>query len=93
MQYVKSLLSVLDKAEGLWIVLLLAFFYALIGLLLGAHCLYHAHQVARHHISLLFLGGQWSLCTLQPLLLILLHARCILWILPDSPFICVPEEH
>ena len=53
--------SVLDEAESLGEVLLLALLDTLIGLLLGSHCLHHVDQIARHHISLLLLGSQRSL--------------------------------
>ena len=72
--------------------LLFALLDTLVGLLLGAHRLHHAHQIARHHISLLLLGSERSLGALQSLFLVLLHASCIFRVFSDGALVGVPEE-
>lgn len=82
-----------DEALCLWEDLLLDLLLVLVQLLLRAHAVHHVHHVHRRNVHFLLLRGQWSLCRLESLLLVLFFLRGFLRIFPNCSFVRVSEEN
>jgi hypothetical protein len=85
--------SVLDQSLCLREHLLLALLLILVELLLATHAVNHIKHIDRGNIDLLLLGGERSLGTLQPLLLVFLFLGRLLGVFADGSLVGVSEEH